>query len=161
MTNQRLPNDYEAPKTIGNYLKLVDWHNKFRILSQPILWRLDWDEKKPIRTKDKPETAIDPTRPPKFFWAMVVRSYDNKKIQIWEVTQSSIQRAIEWLVADADFGTPLDYDLKITKSGKDLETRYEVKPLSKAPLTEEIAWAFMDAKVDLNKLYSWQDPFSS
>ena len=33
----RLPTDYEAPKTVSNYLKLQDGANKFRIMSSPIV----------------------------------------------------------------------------------------------------------------------------
>lgn len=92
---------------------------------------------------------------------MVVYDFSDKKIKIWECTQRSIKQAIEWLVNDEDFGSPLEYPIKITRSGKDLETRYAVKPLGKEILAPEIASAYFDLGINLEKLFQWLDPFAN
>jgi hypothetical protein len=62
---------------------------------------------------------------------------------------------------DPDFGDPKQYAIKITRTGKDLETKYQVKALSKEPLAPEITQAYLDTPVDLDKLFTNDDPFKA
>lgn len=156
-----LTDTYEQPKSSSNYLRFKEWDVKFRILSDAITWWLDWDNNKPIRTKEKPEQSVDASRPAKHFRAFVVWNYDEKKIQICEITQKVLQTAIMWLYKDEDFGDPKWYDLKITKTGKDLDTKYQVKALNKSEPSAEITQAYFDAWVRLDALFQWADPFKS
>ena len=155
-----LPTDYESPKGNSNYLKLQDGDTKFRILSDAITGWIDRADKKPIRTKDKPEMSYDPTRPAKHFRAFTVWDFEAKAIKILEITQKAIQNGIMWYYQDPDFGDPKDYPIKITKTGKDLETKYQVKALWKEPLSPEITQARMDTPVNLEKLFDGADPFT-
>lgn len=156
-----LNEDYTPPAQSGNYLKFKDGTTKFRILSDAITWRLDRDDKKPIRMKEKPELSLDPARPAKHFRAFVVWNYDDKAIQICEITQRSIQQSIMTLYKDEDFGDPKWYDIKITKTGKDLETKYQLMGLNKSDPTPEIMELYFNAWVKLEKLFEWGDPFKS
>ncbi len=116
-------------------MKLQDGENKIRILSKPIVGWLDWKDKKPYRfaMKSKPEKPMD-KNPIKHFWAFIVWNYNDQAIQILEVTQQTIQAAIGNLSKDEDWGAPFEYDLKITKKGKDLETKYGITPSPKKSL---------------------------
>src|SRR3990167_3551310 len=98
-TNTWLPSDYEAPKGESNYLKFQKGENRFRILSSPIIGWEDWENKKPLRFTmgAKPDKPIDPACPIKHFWAMIIWNYTLNKIQILEITQKSIQGAIQQL----------------------------------------------------------------
>jgi hypothetical protein len=154
-----LQENYTAPAQTGNYLKFKDWTIKFRILSDAITWWLDRDDKKPIRTKDKPESSIDPTRPAKHFRAFAVYNYDDKAIQICEVTQRSIQQAIMTLYKDEDFGDPKGYDIKVTRTWKELDTKYQVMWLNKSDQAPEITQKYLDAWIRLDALFDWWDPF--
>lgn len=158
-----LPEDYEAPTTAGNYMKLLPGENKIRILSAPILGWEDWTlEKKPIRFryKEKPSKSIDPARPVKHFWAMIVWNYKEERIQILQITQASIRNALQALYENEDWGAPYFYDIKITKKGEKVETEYNVAPSPHKPVTEEIKSAFHSKPINLEALFDGADPFA-
>ena len=159
--NDFLPPDYEVP-TDNHYLKFQAGDNKFRILSKPIIGFEDWKDKKPLRfhMKDKPSCPIDPKQPIKHFWAMVVWSYDQEKVLILEITQGGIQKKIKALAADADWGDPMSYDIKVTKSGSGMDTEYEVKPIPHKPVADNIKAAYGVLTIDLNQLFTGGDPFN-
>lgn len=158
-----LPENYEAPKSSNNYLKLQDGENRIRILSRPIIGWEDWTpEKKPIRFRmeDKPSKSIDPKKPVRHFWSFVVFNVIEGKIQIMNVTQASIRKSIEGLSKDADWGSPYEYDIKIIKSGEGIDTEYVVNPVPHKPLLKEIVDAFDEMPCNLEALFTNDDPFS-
>jgi len=160
-----LDKDYEIPEKPGKYMKLKDGENRFRILSKtPLLGYLDWTkDKKPIRfpMDAPPETSIDPSRPVKHFWAMIVWNYNVGMIQILEVTQTSIQKKLMGLATDIDWGDPREYDIKITRSGSGMDTEYDVKPGRTVPIATEIMQHARATKVDIDELLTGGDPFGA
>ena len=86
-------------------MKLQRGENRLRILSKPIIGYEYWNlENKPVRLKgkDKPVVALElikvdaqGNRNLKHFWALVVWNYAENAIQILEITQQSVQSAIE------------------------------------------------------------------
>lgn len=161
-----LPTDYKRPEPSGgNYFKLQDGQNKLRILSAPILGYVYWtDEKKPVRLKEAPEEAPDDMKSGgkvKHFWAFAVWNYKEKKVQILELTQVSIQAPITDLVTSEDWGDPQGYDITITRKGKDLDTEYTVQPSPHKATPLEALNAYAETKVDLNALFLGSDPFGS
>lgn len=161
--NDFLPSGYVQPISGGNnYMKIKQGENKFRILSKPIVGWLDWQDKKPLRFdfKNKPN-AIDPTKPVKHFWAFVVWNYNDKAINILEITQSSIQQAITALTKDDDWGSPFGYDIKIVRTGEKMETTYTVNPVPHKPITDDVKKAYFEKPVILEKLFKGEDPFSA
>ncbi len=167
--NDFLPEGYEVPATKGNYMRFQDGVNKFRILTSPVIGYEYWNEdnkgdRKPIRKHMNENLVLADIQEPdkvKHFWAMVVWNYDEKRIQILEITQKTIQRTLRGLAKDEDWGSPKDYDIKIERSGKELLTKYEVTPSPKKPLTKEISEAFEKMPVNLEALFSGNDPFKS
>ena len=158
-----LPTNYKAPASTGNYMKLQDGDNMIRILSEPILGWEDWDNKKPIRYKfdNKPMNSVDPEKPIKHFWAMIVWNYVEEEIQILQITQAGIRKAIESLSNDESWGAPYFYDIKITKEGKELKTKYSVNPRPHKKLDPRIKEAFLEKPCSLNALFSNGDPFNA
>lgn len=158
-----LPQDYETPKQNNHYMKLEEGENKIRILSRPILGWEDWKDTKPIRFKykDRPEKPINPEKPIRHFWSFIVYNYANQEIQILHVTQSSIKKAIEALCADSEWGSPHQYDLKITKSGEGMKTEYSINPSPHKPITDEMRKKFKERKCHLEALFTNEDPFAS
>ena len=156
-----LPDDYEAPEGGGNFMKLQDGENKFRILSKPIIGWLDWKEKKPYRftMKQRPDKPME-KGPIKHFWAFVVWNYSTESIQILEITQQTIQAAIQNLSKDEDWGSPYHYDLKIGKKGKDLDTKYSVTPSPKKQLTDTIIQASLEKPCYLEAMFEGKDPWT-
>jgi hypothetical protein len=169
--NSFLPENYERPATSGgNYAKLEDGANRFRILSVAIVGWLYWNtENKPVRLKEKPETLPEDIRigadgkPDriKHFWAFTVWNYREAKVQILEITQASIQGPLEDLVVSEDWGDPKEYDITITKKGQKLDTEYTVQPSPQKPVPADAQAAASVVKVDLQALFSGSDPFAS
>lgn len=157
-----LPENYESPKSSGHYMKFQDGENRIRILSRAIVGWEDWQDKKPVRFRmdSKPVKAIDPAKPIKHFWAFIVYNYNEEQVQILQITQAGIRKAIEALTRDQDWGKPHMYDLKIYKKGEGKETEYSVNPVPHKLLSETIERAFFDRPISLDALFDGQDPFS-
>jgi len=98
---------------------------------------------------------------PKHFWAFVVWNYKDEKVQILEVTQKGIMKAIRNLVNDEDWGDPKNYDLVVTREGEGLETEYSVNPKPKTELDKGIQVFYKDLNINLEALFDGDDPFST
>ena len=157
-----LPENYEAPKTSGYYMKLQEGENRFRILSRPILGWEDWQDKKPVRFRfhEKPLKPIDPKKPIKHFWSMIVWNYNEEEIQILHLTQATIRKNLEALCADQDWGAPYFYDLKIVKTGEGMETEYALNPIPHKTLHPMVEDRFNERKCYLEALFDNEDPFN-
>ena len=158
----RLPTDYEPAKSAGGaYTKLQDGDTKIRILTSPIIgYEYFTVDNKPKRSKQMfaQTNDIKENGKVKEFWAFVIWNYNEEKVQIMEITQNTIKDQIFALAKDEDFGDPKWYDLKITRTGKDLETKYQVKPLAQKPFENKEA-IDESKKINLEALYEWEDPF--
>ncbi len=162
-----LPSDYIAPTTTtGSYFKPQEQKTKIRIVSSPITgwidWNKSWEKPQPVRTKEK-KPALDPKQSPKHFWAMKVWNYEKEQLQIREVTQASIRDQLLAYNNDADWGDPKNYDISVSKTGKDLETKYTVLTTSSGikPLDEAIAEKVKTTKCVLEALFAGEDPFTA
>lgn len=158
-----LPDDYEAPITgAGNFMRLQDGENRFRILSHPILGWEDWIDNKPIRFRmaNKPKAPHDAKKPVRHFWAFIVWNYNESRIQVFHLTQATIRKSIEALCNDKDWGAPFDYDIKIVKTGQKTDTEYMVNPLPHKPITPEVIKAFNERPCNLEALFNNGDPFA-
>lgn len=161
-----LPNDYEAPQSVNNYMKLQQGENRFRILSKPLLGFQGWKtgpqgerivERWP-NTEKRVTTEYDDGKA-KHFWAMVVWNYNEEAIQVLEITQASIQKAILAIARDPDWGDPFGFDIKITRKGEKLETEYSVNPVPHSKVSEAVQEAYMEKPVNLEALFEGEDPF--
>lgn len=161
--NTFLPAGYEAPKQGGNYFKFQKGANTFRIMSSAVVGFEYWtQDKKPVRSKTPfegvPEDAKldDGTFKQKHFWAFVVWNYEEKRLQIMELTQSTIMSSIEALVANKKWGAPQGYDIVIQAEGDGLEREYTVvpEPHTEAPKADI-------SKINLEALFTGEDPFNS
>jgi len=157
-----LPQDYQAPKSAGFYMKLQDGENRIRILSNAIVGWEDWIENRPVRYRmdQKPKTQNDPKKPIRHFWAFIVWNYNESKIQILQISQASIRKTLESLCQDADWGSPWLYDIKIIKSGALKDTEYMVNPLPHKPVSDQIREAFSKQPCYLEALFENADPFA-
>lgn len=171
MDNTFLPAGYEVPESPSNYIspnKLEEGESTFRILSSAIVGYEYWTiDKKPIRLKKFPETIpldikieTDGSKRVKPFWAFIVWNYQIKSIQIMQITQKTIMSSIKALVDNKKWGDPKQYDISFTRSGEGVDTEYSTMPNPHSPIDIEIQNAYVDKQIDLNALYSGQDPFS-
>ena len=164
-----LPNGYKDPTAGGNYMKLEKGENKFRILNNPIFgWETWVDDKegnrKPLRKREEEpfdliKDEVTDESSIKYFWAMIVWNHQLEKVQILEITQKGIRKAIEALDRSKDWGDAKEYDIVITREGDGFDTEYSVMPVKPAPLTKEMAQAFAKSNINLDALYDGLDPF--
>ena len=173
MTNF-LPEGYKTPEIPSNYLEFDEGQNAFRILSSAIIgykWWVDTGEggRKPVRVRTAAEVptevknATDNQSKAKHFWAFTVFNYKTKSIQILELKQQTIMRAIEALVNNAKWGNPKQYDMiieKVKTGAKDWDVEYNVIPEPPTPLDPGIAELAKSVPVNLNALYNGDDPFA-
>ncbi len=160
-----LPNDYELPKaTSGGYVKLQKGDTILRFLGDPITGYEWWESmhgtEKPVRCKDMRDIGdSQATQKAKHFWACCVWNYDNNAVQIWQINQRTIQDQIYGLINDPDWGNPRNYDLRINRVGEALETKYKVTPKPKKDVPEAAKFEFELKEINLEKLYTGEDPF--
>lgn len=170
--NQFLPESYKVPASASGFLKFEDGDNRIRILSRPMLGYSLWIGGKPKRVKTVEEFTENDIKnadensytgkkgTPNHFWAIIVWNYKEARIQILEVTQSSIQRGIVSLTDDTDWGTPLNYDLNIARHEENKITRYSVTPKPKKEIAPDVKQALKDTPIDLEALFYDADPYA-
>lgn len=154
-----LPDNYKSPE--GNYMKLLEGENTFRVLSSAIVGYEYWNtDNKPVRSKKEFVSTPKDIRledgkptPIKHFWAFLVYNYRAEKQQILEITQVSIQASIKALVQNPKWGDPKGYDITVTRSGSGYDTEYTTMPNPHSQLEVE------PINVNLNALYEGADPF--
>ena len=110
---------------------------------------------------EKPEKSIDPLRPIKHFWAMIVWDFTSECIKILEITQITIMQNIVTLINDPEWGSPFTYNIKVEKQGEKLDTKYSVIASPPSELTDEIKEAYNNTPINLDALYEGEDPFDT
>jgi len=159
-----LPKGYTVPSSSDGYMKFGSGENVFRILDDPLIGYVYWKDKNPVRYKeygDIPSEYRSDKNNLKHFWAFPVFDYKNKKVKILEITQKTIQIAIEDLVSNPKWGDPKLYDLNIKKEGDGMETRYSVMPEPKEEVSKKILDDYKAMNINLDALYDNGDPFDS
>lgn len=159
---------------------------RFHILSEkPVTgWELWFDKNEggqaPRRTSAQPDEAlikeleadvgghlsIRDGRPAiKKFAAFFVWEYEMESIRLLVPTQVSVLRELARLTEDPDYADLTEWDCQITRTGKDLETKYaaDMKPTrAKGALGARItsAWEELQANgADLGALFTNGNPF--
>lgn len=141
--------------------------NKFRILSAPVMgWEYWTESKKPVRAKERwttiPADADISGKNgwnPKHFWAFVVWNFDTKMVEVLEITQTTIQTAMEELIHSEEWGSPLGYSITINRKGENLETEYSVVPSPAQPTPDAILQAYKEKPINLEALFTGGNPF--
>lgn len=170
-TSSFLPVDYKVPTASGDYIKLPKGAptKKMRILTAPVLgYEYFNTQNKPVRSITMPASipadlginkSTGQPNAINHFWAMVVWDYDDKKIAIWSITQKTIQTAIMNLFLDEDWGDARDFDIKVTRTDANDKVTYAVIPGNKKPITIDIHEVWENTPVNLQALFTGQNPF--
>lgn len=133
---------------------------KIRILSSPIVGWVNWQESgKPVRfyPDKKPRVPPNPLKPVKEFSAMLVWNYDLQMLQIWEFGQKNLKKSLASLAANK--GSPLLYDIFVSKHGDGVDCRYILRPAAASKLDKVISEVYQDTPINLHALYVGKDPF--
>ena len=133
---------------------------RIRILTPPLEGWENWTEdKKPIRfrLKDRPQVAPNPKSPMKQFFAVVVWNYEIERLQIWSFSQAHIKKSLDSLSKNK--GSPLNYDLFVSKHGEEQDTRYILRPSTPHKVDKQVEIIFETTPINLEALYVSKEPF--
>ena len=163
--NTFLDKSYEVPEAKSNYFRFQEGDNRFRVLSSAIVgWEYFTVQNKPVRSETPFEGTpkdIKENGKIKHFWAFVCYDYQSESIKILAITQVSIMEAVKALIDNPKWGNVFMYDINVGRTGEGLETKYTVQP--EPPIREvgdDIKGKYLAAKIDLNKLYTGENPFT-
>ena len=167
--NQWMPENFEAvPQTSSDFMKLQLWENRFRIMSNPIVWYATWVQEegkpKPLRSKEK--LKEEPSNINigqywkqfnKYFRAFVVWDYREECFKFLDLNKQGVlsdmenQFTIEWKE------DPRMYDISITKSWSGTDTEYKLWVKDNKEVTADIKnlWKELAPHIDMDKHYEW------
>ena len=94
----------------------------------------------------------------KYFVMGLVYNHQKQKLQVLEVTQKSILKALKSYVDSEEYGHPSGYDLTIEKSGEGLNTEYTVVVSPPKPLSAEVEDLVGETSCDLQKVFAGEYP---
>lgn len=90
-------------------------------------------------------------------------NYHTKSIQVLEIKQQTIMRAIKAFVKNPKWGNPQRYDLiieKVKTGNRDWDVEYHVIPEPPTKLDAGIAELAKNVPIRLEALYHGEDPFA-
>ena len=154
-----IPKGTEIPKTAGAFLKKFDdGTTTIRVLTPFRIGFEGWKNDKPFRHEGQtcyitPDMVDDNKLTGKpninFFWVALVWNYSLGCIQVMELTQKTIMKALQLLEDNPRWGDLLKYDVDITKTIEGDRTTYQVQGVPPAELDPSIKDAL--AKTELHK----------
>jgi hypothetical protein len=97
--------------------------------------------------------------PAKHFWAFVVWNFETKQIEILEITQVTIQTALQSLIQNEDWGDPRQYSITVNRTGEKMETKYAVLPSPAKDVPAEILKAYEEKYINLDAFFTGGNPF--
>jgi len=162
-----IPKDTVIPASTGSFAKIQEGNNRYRVLSDAVTGWEGWKDKKPFRhegdvckiTAEQVDLTKDGKPNINYFWAMVVWSHADKRVQILEITQKTIMNALVQLEQNVeDFGDLKNYDIIINKSKVGDKTSYTVQGTPSKALTQEQVEAHETSEADLSKLFKGDYP---
>lgn len=167
MSESFLPSNYVAPAS-GGFAKLEIGDNTFRIVTNPVLMWVAWNNKVVTRTPymvngvvtPKPSVPSGEGNSVNFTWSLGVYNYKTKSVEVLDISQKGLQSGIESYAGQPAWGHPSKYDIIINKSGSGLETKYALRVNPPLPVAVEVSAAIADTPLDLNQLLvSGGNPF--
>lgn len=127
-------------------------------------WNTD---NKPVRWENKPAELPANIKPDfngkiaaKRFVAGVVYDYTDNDFKILEITQRTLLADLDKYIKDSDYGDPLNYDIKLNKTGDGKDTNYTLVAAPPKPLNPDIEEAFEKLNCNLRALFDGEDPWS-
>lgn len=133
-------NNNDGPKV--DFIKIGQGTTRMRIVSQPCVVQIHWEETSSGSRRKVicpgagcPICAAGKASQRRYQLYVIDRS--DAKLKVMEQGPSVISKLKQYTM-DEDYGNPVKYDIKITKTGSGKETRYNVVASpNKTPITEE------------------------
>lgn len=153
----------------GRYINpaKIDGELRVRFFGEGISGFEAWtDDNKPIRWESKPESLPSNIRQQegyqtlKRFLAGIVYDYSSNSFKILQITQKTLMEQLFKYIKDEDYGQPVNYDIKISRTGEGKKTEYTLVPAPPKSPTKEVAAAFEALHCNLPALFDGDDPFA-
>ena len=98
----------------------------------------------------------------KKFWLFQIYNVTESRPQVWEVTRKDIRRMLEEYERNPKWGDLTQYDITVTRKGKDMETIYSLMPEPpKEPPSDEVIKAMNEAKIDCSVVFKGGYPMGA
>lgn len=162
-----IPETTKIPSSSGQFAKLQEGANKYRVLSDVVIGWEGWKDGKPFRhegaeckIKDEDVEINKMSGKPaiNYFWAMVVWNYGEEALQVLTLTQKTIMGPLYELEKNEDWGDLKNYDIQITKKKDADKTSYTVIGIPPKAVAKEITEAYKETDIDLGKLFDGEYP---
>lgn len=172
-----IPEDAQINGGNSSYFKVTPGEHKIRILSAATIGVEWWENEegevqmsggkriegtKPKRVKKGEAVPVTAGGGTKNFWAFPIWNHATKAIQIWSITQGSIQEALKKLDHNKDWGDLTGYDIQVERTGTgQLDTKYIITPLKPVPLDDKIKEELSVGGLPrMEALFDNEDPFA-
>jgi len=152
---------FEVKQSGGSFLRIdVDQPIKLRIIGKAFVCNSAWDDdNKPHRWPLAETKAGNWKDPAKVEVNVPVFIHGESEIKVWSITQKGVQKTLQDLDKDPDFELT-DVDLKVSKTGHGLDTRWSVQTLPVPQnLTAEQTVMIKNAKPNWDEYVNGGDPF--
>ena len=169
--------DYEIPN-ISNYMRFEEGDNRFRILGAFSentaikgieYWKTVDGKRVPVRLQTNQSVPVEELEVnqfgdpdvPKYFWALPVWNYQDKRVQILEITQKTILNFVKKQIENPKWGDPRNYDFVVTRTNNKGKTEYTVSNDPKEKLFDDIQKVYKSMYINMHALFEGNDPFRS
>ena len=139
-----IPDNFEPQSKNSNYLRLTPGSHRIRVLSDALAGYEWWEDtdaggRTPKRIPLDGHPPVEFAEDVKKFLAFVVWNYEIERLQVLEITQSSIQKELKALEKDKEWKDLKTFDILIERTGVDKNTtKYRVSPKPHSELSKEI-----------------------
>ena len=154
------PDEIKTEAT-SNYTRFANGKTRVRMLGTPVFGWETWKDKKPVRFELDQKIPVEKIGEDgvKQFMAIKVYNYNLGCVQVMQITQKTILKAIKDYSKNSDYGNPTGYDIEVTKTGEGMGTKYTVIASPPKPLTAEVKKADDETEVEVQLLLIGSDPF--
>ena len=98
----------------------------------------------------------------KKFWLFQIYNVTESRPQVWEVTRKDIRKILEDFERNPKWGDLTQYDITVTRTGKDMDTTYSLMPEPpKEPPSDEVIKAMNEAKIDCSVVFKGGYPMGA
>lgn len=161
-----IPKNVQIPKSQGQFARLQDGKNRYRVLSDIVTGWEGWKDNKPFRhggdvCRIKPE-QVDENRDGRpninYFWGIAVYDVANQSIKVLQITQRTIMAAMKNFEDSPDWGDLKGYDIEIIKLKAGDKISYTVVAIPPKPLSDDVRKLYSETKVDLDAIFAGKYP---